>query len=381
MAYTGPSYQKNRIPGVLYAEDEPAVDVGGFLARTFPAPPPGGFPVPEYKVPSRQAVANAAGAPRKPEVRPAVSADAETTAAAARATAEVKAREKAHNEALAAAAAAREQTSETTVEQPRRGFDTVMVEGKPVIATPDRARALVEQGGRYRAPKEPMPYPAAGGGAALTKAAGGGTPGGGFVQANVGPRPFSEQLIGLEPPPESALLSAPGTGWTFRGGYVETGKPGPREGTRRLSGIEQAVARREWLEGRRREEASLETQDVEQAAERAKAEQAIKYAGLDPLAMAKLQAESRYGSEAIRQRAQAGARQQAFLQAVQLYQAALNAEDPAQKQQLMRMAENLANILMGQRVGQSNDMLSMLLGMGGMGMGAPVGAAGVPEQK
>ncbi len=349
--YTGPPYEKGRIPGVVTPEGyQKYLDI----------------------IPSRQAVANAAGAPRKPETRPATPADPATAAAAARATDELKAREKARTAALAAAAAATDRTSETTVEQPKRAFDTVIDQaGRAIIATPDRAGALVAAGARYRKPDESMPYPAAGGGAALTKAAGG--PPRDF-------RPYSQKIAGMAPPEGSVPLSYQGTNWTFHGGYPETGKAGPREGTRQLSGIEQAVSRRDWLEGRQRTEAALETQDVEQAAARAKAEQAINYANLDPLAMAKLQAEGHYGSEAIKQRAEASSRQQAFLQMAQLYQMALNERDPARQRQLMEMAAGLGNVLLGQRVTQNpNEMLSMLMGMG---MGAPVGAAaGAAEQK
>lgn len=175
---------------------------------------------------------------------------------------------------------------------------------------------------------------------------------------------------------EEQRLKAPGGGWTFSGGYAETGKVGPREGYRRPSGIESALSRREFMDRFEEYNRAEALTKAQHEAEMAKSAQAVEYAQMDPLAMARIQAESRYGAEAIKQKAEFEQRQRAVEQLKPLIEAALNEPDPAKRRTLMEGAAALANAWLGQRVALTpQDLMSMLLGQGALGQGV-VGAAG-----
>lgn len=128
----------------------------------------------------------------------------------------------------------------------------------------------------------------------------GAAPGAGFIRPDpvLGrPRPTSEKMLELAT--TGPDINDPGANWSFKGGYVETGKPGPREGTSRAPGVEQSRLWREYIEGRRREEQVSELGDVEYASRRAQMERVTRNAEIDPRELAQIEAMGRYGGAAI----------------------------------------------------------------------------------
>lgn len=114
-------------------------------------------------------------------------------------------------------------------------------------------------------------------------------------------QPYSAKVRALanEDAPD---LNDPGTDFRFAGGpeggtpftpegMSTMGRPGgPREGYRRLSGIEQALSRRQFLEGR------ADTEQVRET-ERAELDRRARLAEQDPLELARIQAQGRMGGD------------------------------------------------------------------------------------
>lgn len=144
-------------------------------------------------------------------------------------------------------------------------------------------------------------------------------------------RPYSEKLKTLEAELPEIDPSKRG-GWTFSGG-IGTGKP--REGHGTLSGLEQAMARRDWLEGRRRFEQASEVADAELETQKAKLGYERKVAEQDPLAVAQIAAQGRYGGEYIKASQEADAQRRAA------------AVYDAYTQQIDRVREALASLPAG----------------------------------
>ncbi|MEK7765285.1 MAG: hypothetical protein AAB368_03510, partial [bacterium] len=296
-----------RRPGAkLEGLDEPAI--APLWNTIFPPPPEGGFKQEEYQgVPSREAVKGAAAG------------DIEA-AKAAQERERQKTAEKQRLQAGAAAVATKEAvnpgaTGEKAAPPPPSSerqypFDTVTTpDGKVVIATPDRAEALAAGGATYRKPGEPMPFGGIPGGEArkfLSAAGREATPE--QMERSASGLPYSEQLRSFAS--QGYRGEAPAEGkWTFRGGYPETGKAGPREGKGDLSRTEQEQARREWLERRVREEQASEMGDIEHQVKRAQADYQLRQAKVDPLALARILAEGKYGGDVLRYRTEAASRE------------------------------------------------------------------------
>lgn len=168
--------------------------------------------------------------------------------------------------------------------------------------------------------------------------------------------PYSQQVRNLAST-DAPDLSAPGSDWNFQGG-IEGGPGMARTGTRELSGIEQAVARRTWLEGRA---------DTEQANEtaRAKLEHEQRLAEMDPLEMARIQAQGRMGGDLAKVQLDLRARQAAVQEhqrmsgQIEQAQAAMAAAEPGSEdamqlkqyiEYLIQTRRELSNLILGERL-------------------------------
>lgn len=188
-----------------------------------------------------------------------------------------------------------------------------------------------------------------------------------------GDRPFSEALR-AEPMPTTGGfdLANKGTNWTFSGG-IGTGQA--REGTRALSGLENRLALRDFREGRVRQEQGREATDLAVDVNRAKADYAMRMAQMDPLAMARIQAEGRYGGDVMKARVEAAAREAAYGEYVQAVEAAFKVPAGAERDQLLQIAREKASILLGNQYQfPRQDPMAAMLAL--MGMGGPGAAAG-----
>jgi hypothetical protein len=181
--------------------------------------------------------------------------------------------------------------------------------------------------------------------------------------------PYSERVRGLAAE-EGPDLRDPGSDWQFSGGSqarrgaptVSTeelgtiGGPGVREGYRRLSGLEQAIERRSWLEGRA---------DTEQAREleRAKSERQKREAEVDPLELARIQAQGRMGGDVAKVQLDLRARQaavdehQRMSRQIELAQERLASASPEEADDLQKYIDYLiqtrreiSNLLLGERL-------------------------------
>jgi len=166
-------------------------------------------------------------------------------------------------------------------------------------------------------------------------------------------QPYSEQV---------RALGAEGPDLSFEGdtgfGISPPGSGGPAEGYRRLSGIEQAMARRTWLEGRADTEQARET-------ERAELDRRTRLAEMDPLEMARIQAQGRMGGDLAKVQLDLRARQAAVEEhrrmsgQIEQAQGALAAAGPGseeamQLQQyidyLVQTRRELSNLILGERL-------------------------------
>jgi hypothetical protein len=220
--------------------------------------------------------------------------------------------------------------------------------------------------------------------------------------------PYSRKLRELIRTMEPVDLADPGTNWTFRGGLEakagestvspegmgSLGAGGAREGFRRLSGIEQATERRRWLEGRADEEQALELARAKVDLGGAQTEQAMRQAQLpppDPLELARIEAEGRYGDTQLRvegdieTRRAAAAAYSLYAKAIEENRALLETMEPnspeaqrleAENQAYQQYARDLANILGGHAVRDPRtDPFAALLGLtaGPAATGRPAG--------
>jgi hypothetical protein len=156
--------------------------------------------------------------------------------------------------------------------------------------------------------------------------------------------------------------------------------------SRRLSGIENAVSRREYTDRRMKEEMATEAEQQAAEVRKAQGEQAIETAQIDPLAAARIKAQGQYGGEIIKSQADVASRQaavqalsQIHAQANKFRAMAANATDPRQgayfKQQadaLEEQAREVGNAILGHAIMQpKNDLLTAILaGLGGSGAAA-----------
>lgn len=197
----------------------------------------------------------------------------------------------------------------------------------------------------------------------------------------IGQTRYSERIEGLLAEPSGIDLNAPAT----ESGSLSS--PGGK--TRTLSGLEQAVERRRWLEGRRDFERGRELRDDDLELRRALMEQRLQYAQLDPLAQAQIEASGRYGGEYIKAEAAAKMREmalaiyQSFIPKIQEARIAMSRAATDQERaslqgyidQLERAARDQANLAIGAYLRDPKfDMMSMLLA-GALG-GAPAAPSG-----
>jgi hypothetical protein len=193
-------------------------------------------------------------------------------------------------------------------------------------------------------------------------------------------QPYSEQVRALAGPdpndPESSLSFEGDVGF----GTSPLGSGGPSGGSRRLSGIEQAVARRTWLEGRADAEQARET-------ERAELDRRERLAEMDPLEMARIQAQGRMGGDLAKTQLDLRARQAAVQEhermsrQIEVAQAAMSEaspEDAAELKQyidyLIQTRREISNLLLGERLtdprGVGDALGQAIAGLGLAGGGA-----------
>lgn len=190
------------------------------------------------------------------------------------------------------------------------------------------------------------------------------------------PQPYSEQVRALANT-DAPNVNAPGSDWKFSGGGAVA-----RTGTHELSGLEQALARRTWLEGRA---------DTEQRQESARAEvdRRTRLSEMDPLELARIQAQGRMGGDVAKVELDLRARQaakvefekvssQIELMMDRLKAAAPGSEDAAQAKQyidyLIQTRRELSNIILGERLtdprGVGDALGAAIAGLGLAGGGA-----------
>lgn len=188
-------------------------------------------------------------------------------------------------------------------------------------------------------------------------------------------QPYSEQV---------RALGSEGPDLSFEGdvgfGTSPPGSGGPSGGSRRLSGIEQAVARRTWLEGRADTEQARET-------ERAELDRRERLAEMDPLEMARIQAQGRMGGDLAKTQLDLRARQAAVQEhermsrQIEVAQAAMSEaspEDAAELKQyidyLIQTRREISNLLLGERLtdprGVGDALGQAIAGLGLAGGGA-----------
>lgn len=197
----------------------------------------------------------------------------------------------------------------------------------------------------------------------------------------IGTMPYSERLRGLLAEPSGIDLSAPAT----ESGSLS--QPGGK--TRTLSGLEQAVERRNWLEGRVEAERARELRDEDIELRRAMMRQRLEAAQLDPTALAQIEASGKYGGEWIKSESAAQMRQMALMiyqsfmpkiaeARLQMSRASTDAERAALQSHiddLQRAARDQANLAIGAYLRDPKfDMMSMLLA--GALTGAPGASSG-----
>ena len=171
-------------------------------------------------------------------------------------------------------------------------------------------------------------------------------------------------------------------------GLGAPGSGGPIQGYRKLSGLEQAIERRAWLERRA---------DVEQAREvrRAELERRARLAEMDPLEIARIQAQGRMGGDIARVELDLRARQAALDQyrgmsaQIEKAQAALSAAAPGSPEalqlkdyidSLVLSRRELANLTLGRYLAnpqRGGDLEALMAAMvaGGAGAGSPPAGA------
>ncbi len=191
-------------------------------------------------------------------------------------------------------------------------------------------------------------------------------------------QPYSEQVRALANSDVPDLSEEGGSGF----GISPPASGGPSEGYRKLSGLEQALARRTWLEGRA---------DTEQAAEaeRAKLDREKRLAEMDPLEMARIQAQGRMGGDLAKVELDLKARQAAVQEhqrmsaQIEAAQAALEKASPEDAANLQKYIEYLvqtrreiSNLLLGERLSDPR-AIGDAFGAALAGFGLS-GAAGVP---
>lgn len=238
-----------------------------------------------------------------------------------------------------------------------------MPDGRFVFVTPDRGADYVAGGGSYAS------YQDATSGLGAPQAAR-------FMKdrefrESAAPQPYSEQVRSLaNSEPETPLDFEGDTGF----GTSPPGSGGPAEGFRRLSGIEQALARRTWLEGRA---------DAEQQAEagRAETDRRTRLAEMDPLEIARIQAQGRAGGDLAKVQLDLRARQAAeaeFRRVSEQIAAAM--QDPEVEQRyidyLVQTRRELSNLLLGERLSDPRSQQDAFgAAIAGLGL---AGGAGAP---
>lgn len=193
-------------------------------------------------------------------------------------------------------------------------------------------------------------------------------------------RPYSEQVSGLMA--SGPDLSDPGSDWNFRGGIEGGG--GARTGDRRLSGLENAIERRRWLEHRVDQERGRELDEA-----RFNREMAL--ARMDPLEMERIRAQGRYGGDTAKVALDLASRQaaiEAFDEVTTKIEAARNAlasaaagsPEAARLQEYIDLLERerreRSNLIAGFRI---NDPRTDQFGAFFSGLTSPMGGgAGTP---
>lgn len=260
----------------------------------------------------------------------------------------------------------------------------VRIGGRTVMADPGQARQIASSpGGEWttydaamkRRPVSGMVQGSAGTAFIRPDEAGG-------IPGPIDERRYSEKLAGLELEMPQPDLTRSGEVIASTPGYVESGGrvAGPRSRTSTLSGLEQALSRREWLEGRRRAEEGRELGEDELGARRAEIASRTRLAEMDPLAQSRIEAQGRYGDQMLENDFEIEARTvalrvyQSYLPQIQQAQRAAETapsegERAAMRErvvQLQRQARDQANLALGKMLmDEKMNPLAALLG-GGM---------------
>jgi hypothetical protein len=221
-----------------------------------------------------------------------------------------------------------------------------MPDGRFVFVTPDRGADYVGGGGSYASYQDATSGLGAPQAERFMR--------GRTFSSPAPPQPYSEQVRAL------ANTDVPDLSFEGDAGFGTSppGSGGPSSGTRRLSGIEQALARRSWLEGRANEEQRQELSTAEVDRQKRLAEQ-------DPLELARIQAQGRMGGDLAKVQLDLRARQAAVEEhqrmsaQIEKAQAALSAapagsQDATDLKQyidyLIGTRREIANLLIGERL-------------------------------
>lgn len=206
------------------------------------------------------------------------------------------------------------------------------------------------------------------------------------IRPDAGGGLYSDKLRALELDMPRIDTSTPGGAVlheTPGGPYL--GLTGPRSRTTTLSGLEQAVARRDWLEGRVGAEQANESADAKRAEEQARSEAAIKYSQVDPLDRARIEAAGKYGGAQVTAASEEAARAHAikiyqgyvpqFRAVAQAIAAARTVEERAALQKIQEGLQREAEIQAGLAIGKvwpdpKQNPLAALLG-GALGGATP----------
>lgn len=251
-----------------------------------------------------------------------------------------------------------------------------MPDGRFVFVTPDRGADYVGGGGSYASYQDAT----AGLGAPQAER---------FMRdrkfrESAPSQPYSSQVRALANAESETPLDFEGdVGF----GTSPPGSGGPSGGSRRLSGIEQALARRTWLEGRA---------DTEQAkeSERAEVDRRTRLAEMDPLEMARIQAQGRMGGDLAKTALDLRSRQSAVEEhhrtsaLIDQYYADLGNAPPGSEEAmrlrryidyLVQTRRELSNLILGERLSDPRAAVDALgaafAGLGLAGGGDPTTGA------
>lgn len=203
-----------------------------------------------------------------------------------------------------------------------------------------------------------------------------------------GRQPYSEKVRALASQDAPDLSEEGGVGF----GLGAPGSGGAIEGYRKLSGLEQSIERRRWLEGRADQEQANELARRGGEVQGMELERRALAAQQDPLELARIQAQGRMGGDVAKVEMDLAARRAAIdqfratsqqIEAAQARLAMIPAGDPEAAdlrgylEYLERTRREMTNLMLGMRLSdpRQNELGSLLAALGG-GAAAPTPGAG-----